>query len=118
MASRFIANPQFFPNVERATVRALDDAGDEIVSKARRNIQPHSSSAARAVTKDSAHQALSGPVVTVKIGRGLGNIFEFSKQQTRFTRSGAGRGVMARREFFNRAIDEVIRRGISLSRYL
>lgn len=104
--------------MERAAVRALDDAGNEIVSKARRNIQPYSSSAARAVTKDNATNGLSGPVVTVRIGRGLGTIFEFSKQRTRFTRSGAARGVMLRREFFNRAVDEVVRRGISLSRYI
>lgn len=118
MPSGFRMDPHFIPQVQTAAVRALDDAGQDIVNNASRYIQPFSSSASRAVTKTRAAMGPHGPVVTVKIGRGLGPIFEFSKQQQRRTRKGAERGVMLRRPFFNRAVDEVIRRGINLSRYL
>lgn len=115
---RFIENPFLDDQIEDAIVRALDDIGDEIVSRGQSYIGPFSSSAAGAIEKELAHRGPLGPVVVVKIGRGLGRIFEFSKQGRRSTRSGANRGVMQRREFFHRAKEEVVRRGLELARYL
>lgn len=128
MSSGFQQNPRFIPQVEAAVIRGLDDLGDAVVTTAARRIAPFSSGAAAAVHKDPATRGAGGLLrVVLHIGRGLGNIFEFSKEQHRITKgrgpkrrfpAGLNRGVMQRREFFNVTVEEMVRRGISLRRYL
>lgn len=113
----FVPNPGFDTEVREAARRALDDLGNEIERDASRYISPYSSGAARAVKKSPATSGYE-PSVRISIGKGLGRIFEYSKQQNRHTRKGANRGVMQRREFYNRAINEAVRRGLDLRKHL
>lgn len=120
----FVPNPSFMPEVRRAVSRALEDAADEAVKEARSNIADKSSSAARAVRRYQATVVGDEPSVRLSIGRGLGRLFEFSKQQNRLIkgkgkyRAGTSRGVLKRHEFFNPAVRDISRRGLDLRRYL
>lgn len=121
--TRFTLNPAFFPEMEKALMRGLDDVGEEIRDEAKGNIASFSSSASRAIRKDPARGG-SKPSVKVRMGKGLGPIFEFSKEQNRQLKgkgkfpAGTNRGVMQRREFFHRAVDKVVSKGLDLRRYL
>lgn len=115
--SSFHLNPSFFPQMEEVLRRGLDDVGDEIVSGSATEIAPYSSKTAAAVNKDPAKGG-STPSVTVRMGRGLGPIFEFSKQRNRQTKAGANRGIFQRRQFFNKTVDRVVSKGLDLRRYL
>lgn len=120
----FTPNPMFLPEVEKAVIKALDDLGDDIKRDAASEIRAFSSSAARAVRKERAKRGFGGPSVTVAIGKGLGTIFEFSKQQNRRLKgrgkypAGTTRGVMPRHEFFNKTVERHIAKGLPLGRYL
>lgn len=125
MPSYFERDPAFLPLVEKATGRALEDVADDIVRDARMDIAPFSSSAAKAVRKERVRSTPEGPSVPVKIGKGLGVIFEFSKEQNRLTKgkgkkqkypAGVNRGVMQRQEFFHKNVEKHL--GLGMGRYL
>lgn len=117
MGSRFIPNPNYLPHVEDAVIEALDEVGEEIRDQAAKSIGPYSSTTAANIEKESATKDSNGPFVRLRM-RGLGSIFEFSKQQNRRTKKGANRGVMRKRPFFNPAKDEVLSKGLPLDRHL
>lgn len=114
---KFVPNPTFMAQLNEGIRRALDETGEEAAKEIRNNILPYSSSTAAAVRTERAKVGIEGPQKNITMG-GLGPIFEFSKQQTRRTKKGAGRGVFPRREFFNKVRDDIARRGLDLRRYL
>lgn len=115
MPNQFVPNPNFMPEFKRAVRNALDDKGEEIKKAQVAAIMPFSSSAAAAITSKPAQGGTLSK--EIQMGKGLGPIFEFSKQQARQTQKGANRGVMARREFFNKA-RRLAETGLDLDRYL
>lgn len=110
----FIANPMFWPEMERLIGNALEDKVADIRDVAKGNTRH--SSVARRITARPVKRDAQGSFAAITTGGGLGNIFE-KGTQSRSTSSGANRGSITAERFIERAVESEVSKGLDLSRY-
>lgn len=116
--SEFVPDPNFWPHLENAVMREMDDIRDRMRRDIRANLSPPSiRSKVRLKTTRSRRRGLYEIAVWVGYGAGLGPIFERGTGQ-RQTKAGHERGrISTANHAIERARADAIRRGITL-RYL
>jgi hypothetical protein len=112
-------NPAFMPELERAVSRALDDAGEEIRTKAQANAR-WSRTIPPNIIKEPVRIDAGSPTVVVRLRREgfKGQFFEGGTKPRYQRKTGRFTGRAPARPFMGPARDEVVRKGLDLHRYL